>query len=396
MVKQRKITTGILAGCVAVALIVGFAAGTRKDEIFAAISPMFGIETRGGARPDWSRLNEVFDALRNNFDGDLNNDTLVEGAKRGMVAATGDDYTVFMNAEEAEEFQKSLSGDVGAGVGIEVGMRNSVPTVVRTLRDNPAKAAGVLAGDVIVAVNDESVLGKSIEEVVQKVRGEVGTSVKLTISRGGQELEFNIVRATINNPSVELEFDGDVAVMTISRFDQNTGRLARDAANEINARGADKIILDLRGNGGGFVTAAESVMNLWIDGNQLLMTEKARGQVVDEMRSGRNAPLAGKRTIVLADGSSASASEIVVGALKDHGAATFVGEQTFGKGSVQNQINLRGGALLKVTIARWYTPDDLNINKSGIAPDVEVKMTLDDINNNNDVQLKRALEMLRQ
>jgi carboxyl-terminal processing protease len=394
MVKQRKgVSAGVLVAAIAITLIVGFIAGTRKDELFGAVAPMLG-QRAGQASLDWSELNEVYRALDSKFDGTLDNDKLVEGAKKGLVAAAGDDHTVYMDREEAAKFEKSLSGDVGAGIGVEIGVRSGVPTILRVLKDNSAKAAGVLAGDVVLAVNDENVTGKTTDEVASKIRGEAGTTVKVKFLRGDKEVEYSIVRAKINNPSVELDFNGDTAILKISRFDQQTGGLAKDAASEINKRGVNKVVLDLRGNGGGYVSAAQEVLSLWLK-DKLLLTERFKGSVIDQLKSGDNAPLAGKKTIVLADGLSASASEIVVGALKDHKAATFVGEKTFGKGSVQDQISMSGGGLLKVTIARWYTPNDTNINKSGIEPDVKVEMTLEDINKGDDKQLERALQMLK-
>jgi carboxyl-terminal processing protease len=394
MVKQRgSISVGVLVIVVSITLVLGFVAGTRKDELFAAIAPAFGQKAPKAA-PNWSELNEVYGALSENFDGSLENDKLIEGAKKGLVAAAGDEHTTYMDADEAEEFKKSLSGDVGAGIGVAISQRNGVPTIVRVLSNNTAKAAGVLAGDVILSVNGEDMLSKATNDVAAKVRGEAGTTVNLKLQRGDKEVEYSIVRAEINNPSVEVEYNGDVAIMILSRFDQETGRLAKDAASEIGKKGINKVILDLRGNHGGYVSAAQEVLGLWLK-DKLLLTERSKGAVIEQLKSSGNAPLAGKKTIVLADSLSASASEIVVGALKDYKVATFVGEQTFGKGSVQNQISLSGGGLLKVTIGRWYTPNDTNINKSGISPDVKVEMTLDDINQNNDKQMARALELLK-
>jgi carboxyl-terminal processing protease len=395
MDKQRRgVSVGVLVAAVAITLVLGFVAGTRQDDIYDAIAPSFGQKSLRANRPDWSELNEVYDALKNHLDGDLDKSQIVEGAKKGLVAAAGDNYTVYMDKKEAEAFSKSLSGDVGAGIGVEIGLRNGVPTVLRTLKDNPAKSAGVLAGDTILSVNGEDVSGKATDEVANRIRGEEGTTVKIKLLRNDKEVEYSIVRAKINNPSVELTYKDGVAILTISRFDQETGNLAKTAAKEIVDKGISKVILDLRGNGGGYVSAAQEVLGLWLQ-DKLLLTEKANGKVIDTIKSGINAPLAGKKTIVLADGSSASASEIVVGALKDYKTATFVGEKTFGKGSVQDQISLSGGDLLKVTIGRWYTPNDTNINQAGIKPDVEVLMTADDINKNNDTQLKRALDMLK-
>ena len=374
----------------AIVFLVGFVIGTRRNEI----SSYIGISDSSQESLDLSSVNDVYKSLRANFDGDLIKADLINGAKRGLVAAAGDRYTVFMDEEEAAEFRRDLEGDVGAGIGVEVGERNGVIVVVRTLRDNPAVQAGVKAGDIFYRVNDEDVSQLTSEEVANRVRGVAGTSVKVTFIRDGEEVEFNITREKINNPSVELEYEGDIAIMRISRFDTDTGSLAQKAAKELNEKGINKVILDLRANGGGFVTSAQDVLSLWLDRQTILFERSVRG-FSDELKSfsGR-AILSGKQTAVLVDGFSASASEIVAGALSDHGQATLIGETTFGKGSVQSVIDL-DKSILKVTIARWYTPNNLNITESGITPDIEVKLTLDDINNNNDKQLHAALDFLR-
>ena len=181
--------------------------------------------------------------------------------------------------------------------------------------------------------------------------------------------------------------------MTISRFDDNTGSLARKAAKEFIDKGVKGVIIDLRNNGGGYLTAAQEVASLWLDNGKTVVTEKSRGQVTETVKASGNSTLKGKKTVVLVNGSSASASEIVAGALKDYQAATLVGEKTFGKGTVQKVINLSDDRILKVTVARWYTPQDRNITKEGIQPNQTVKMSLDDNNAGRDPQMARAKEL---
>ena len=300
-----------------------------------------------------------------------------------------------MDSKEAEEFNKSLSGDIGAGIGVEIGIRNNLPTVIRALKNNPAIESGIQSGDIILEVNSESVSGMSIDEITSKIKGEAGTSVKIKISRNKEEKEFSITRAKISNPSVELSISNEIAVLTISRFDNETGKLAKKYAQEIKQKGISKVILDLRGNGGGYVTAAQSVASLWLKKGSLIVSEKKGTKTVDEVRADGNNILEGVETIVIADGSSASASEIVVGALKDHKAARFYGVKTYGKGSVQEPIRINNGAILKVTIAKWYTPNGKNINGEGISPDKEVKITSEQINSGQDPQLDFAKEALK-
>ena len=389
--KQVKLSTLIAVS--GIAMIIGFIGGTRKEEVLNLLSPIFGIKKTASSL-DLSSVQNTYRVLAEKFDGNLDTAKLIEGASKGLVEATGDEHTIYMDAAEAEEFNKSLSGDVGAGIGVQVSMRNNLPTVVRALKNNPAIKAGILAGDVIVEVNGESVSGKTIDEITTKIKGEAGTTVKVKISRNGEEKEFSITRATISNPSVELEISGEIAILTISRFDGETGALAKKYAQEIKQKGISKVILDLRGNGGGYVTAAQSVGSLWLEKNKLIVTEKKGSQIVDEIRSTGDNILSGVETIVLADQGSASASEIVVGALKDNKVAKFYGKTTYGKGSVQEPVDINSGALLKVTVAKWYTPSGKNLNGEGISPDQEVELTADDINSGNDPQMTSAKDAL--
>lgn len=386
--QKRVVSSSFAFAAVVVAIIVGFIIGTRQRDIMAFLSPVLGIET--AERLDFSSVQNTYDVLNNKFDGELDREKLIEGASKGLVAAAGDKYTTYMDRAEAEQFNKDLSGDVGAGIGAEIGLRNDVPTVVRPLKDNPAIKAGILAGDVIVEVNGESVLDKDVENVTNKIKGEAGTSVKLKILRGEDYKEFSIVREKINNPSVELHIENNIAIITISRFDSETGALAKKYAKEITDKNISNVILDLRGNGGGYVSAAQDVASLWLDKGAIIVTEKSGQRVTDTITANGNNTLKGKNTVVLADGYSASASEIVVGALKDNKSAKIIGEKTFGKGSVQQPIDINSGALLKVTVARWFTPSGQNITDEGIKPDIEVKMTVDDIKNDKDPQLDKA------
>lgn len=384
-------TTVVISG---VMLIVGFIGGTRKTELLNLVSPVFGLQ-RQTDELNLSSVQETFKTLNAKFDGNLDKKKLIEGASKGLVNATGDKFTTYMDSKEAEEFNKSLSGDIGAGIGVEIGVRNNLPTVIRALKNNPAIESGIQSGDIILEVNSESVSGMSIDEVTSKIKGEAGTSVKIKISRNKEEKEFSVTRAKISNPSVELNISNGIAILTISRFDNETGNLAKKYAQEIKQRGVSKVILDLRGNGGGYVTAAQSVASLWLKKGSLIVSEKKGVKNIDQIHANGDSILAGIQTIVLADNSSASASEIVVGALKDHKVARFYGVKTYGKGSVQEPIKINNGAILKVTIAKWYTPSGKNINGEGISPDKEVKITSEQINSGQDPQLDSAKEALK-
>lgn len=389
--RQRKVSQGVFLASLVLAIIVSFAAGTRSEEIYQIAAPIFGIKV--AKQPlDTEVMKEAYRQLAANYDGDLDANKLSDGAARGMVKAVGDDYTTFLDKEEAAEFNKSLNGEV-SGIGAEIGVRNLQPTVLRVLDDSPAKKVGLKTGDIFVAVNGTSVAGETASGVADKVTGEAGTTVKLTMRRGSESLDFSITRAQISDPSVRWSVSDDIGVLTISRFDDNTGSLARKAAKEFIDKGVKSVIVDLRNNGGGYLTAAQEVASLWLDSGKTVVTEKSRGQVTETVKASGNPTLKGKKTIVLVNGSSASASEIVAGALKDYQAATLVGEKTFGKGTVQKVINLSDDRILKVTVARWYTPQDRNITKEGIQPNQTVKMSLDDNNAGRDPQMARAKEL---
>lgn len=386
--KKVNLTTTIIVAAIALAggLIVGLN--------WKPISETFGryFNKRSTESLDFSSLNTVYKTLAENFDGDLDAAKLVEGAKRGMVEAAGDDYTYYLNEEEAEEFEKDLSGDVGAGIGVEIGSRDGLVKVLRTMPDNPAREAGVLAGDIIYKADDEDISGLSVDEVAKRLRGAQGTKVKLTVVRDNKEISFDLTRATINNVSAYIDYRDKTAILTLTRFDKETGILTRRLAQEALNKGCDKFILDLRGNGGGYVTAAKAVASLWIDGKVVVEQRSANGVYNEKTYANRGeAILAGKKTVVLVNGSTASASEIVAGALKDYNLATIIGEKTYGKGSVQSLETFLTGEMLRVTIAKWYTPNGKNINKEGIEPDKVVERTFEQINKEEDPQLEAAL-----
>lgn len=376
-----------------VVALIGFALGTRSNEILAAVGPFFGIKVATGSI-DLSSVERTYRELRTNYDGDLDQQKLIDGASRGLVEAAGDRYTVFMDAKEAAEFEDELSGKIGGGIGAEISVRNDQPTIVRVLGGNPAEGAGLRAGDVLVAINDESSAGWTADKAADKIRGEPGTTVKLVVLRGAEEKEFTVTRQIVNNPSVDSKLEDGLGILTITRFDDLTADLARRAAEDLKSKGARGIVLDLRGNGGGTVPAAQGVASLWLD-NKLIATERGVNNMTEELRSKGAAVLKDMPTVVLVNGGSASASEIVAGALQDHKAAILVGEKTFGKGSVQKVIDLGAGTKLKVTIARWYTPNNQNITKEGIAPDKTVELSAEDANAGRDPQLEAAKAHLR-
>ncbi len=344
---------------------------------------------------DFSSLNEVYESLASNYNGDIDKNKVIEEAKRGLVKAADDQYTYYMTASEYDEFNSSLNGDVGAGIGVEMGLRDGFTKVLRTTQNNPARRAGILAGDIIYKVNDEDVSAMTTEEIANKVRGAAGTEVKITVVRNNEELDFTLTREIINNESVYIEYRDNTAILTISRFDEKTANLASKYAKELKDKGVEKLIVDLRGNGGGYVDAAVETASLWIDGGTVTTSKSSKNSAYNKTYKANTgkAILHGMKTIVLTNGSTASASEILAGALHDNKLATLVGEKTYGKGSMQSLEQLGNGDVLRVTIAAWYTPNDQNISKEGIEPDKEVERTYDQINKEEDPQLDAALAM---
>lgn len=387
--KKVKLASAIVGA--SITLVIGVVLGLSWNNY----APYLGGRITGDSKISWSDLNEVYNALVANYDGDIDKASIIDGAKHGLVDAIGDQYTQYMSKEETTEFNGYLHGDVGAGIGVEMGLRDGYVRVLRTLPDNPAKKAGVLAGDIIYKVDDKEVYTWNTEDIANVLRGAAGTTVKLTVVRDGEEKSFELTRETINNVSAYVDYKKhNTAVITVTRFDNDTGALVQSFANEILNKGTQKIILDLRSNGGGYVSAARDLLSLWLDGEKVLIQKSKLSSVDDITYSNRGRALfANIKTVILVNGNTASASEIVAGALKDYGKAQLVGETTFGKGVVQSMLDLSGGTTLKVTSAHWYTPNGNTINQTGIEPDYEVVNTYDDVNHSRDPQMDKALEI---
>ncbi|MCA9336700.1 MAG: S41 family peptidase [Candidatus Saccharibacteria bacterium] len=371
----------------AIVALAGFVVGTRQTELAAIMAPLIGVKTSSEAL-DLAVVQKAYRELKANYDGTVDSSVLADGAARGMVAAVGDRYTIFMDKTEAEQFSKELSGEV-TGIGCELGVRNDAATVVRVLENSPAAQAGLLAGDQFISVNDSSVEGLDSSEVASKIRGPEGTTVKVAVKRGEETKNFSITRAKLSDPSVRSSVENGIGTLTITRFDANTAALTRQAAQGFVTQGVKGVILDLRDDGGGYLDAAQDVASLWLR-DKVIVTEKTNNTVTGTIRTKGEPVLENIKTVVLVNGGSASASEIVAGALQDHKAATLIGEKTYGKGTVQKLIDLPDGRQLKVTIARWFTPNGKNITKEGIAPDTAVQLTSDDRNTGRDPQLEAA------
>jgi carboxyl-terminal processing protease len=340
---------------------------------------------------DYTSVEQVYDTLRQNYEGKLDVNKLLDGLKQGLAASTGDPYTEYLNKSDAADFNNQLSGTF-TGIGAELSKdADGNVIVISPLEGYPAQKAGVKPKDIITKVDNQAVFGQNLTEVVNKIRGNEGTSVKLTIARDGKELNFDITRAKITLPSVTHKIlDGNIGYLRISRFADDTTDLARTAANEFAQTKVKGIILDVRSDPGGLLDAAVAVSSLWLKPDQTVLTEKRGGVIVQRYKASGNPILASIPTVVLINDGSASASEITAGALHDNGAAEILGEKSFGKGSVQSLEKFTDGSVLKVTIAKWFTPNDKSIDKEGITPDKQVKLTEDDAKAQRDPQLDAA------
>lgn len=365
--------------------------------IIALVSGILGYRGQfwGYNTQDFSSLNKLQATLEQKFDGKVDSQKALDGARSGLVASLGDPYTVYLTKTAAQQLSDDLKGNL-SGIGAEIGFRNKMLSVIAPIADTPAAKAGLQAKDVILKIDGKDPSGLTLDEAVSKIRGKAGTKVTLTIVRGnGAPFDVTITRANITVASVTWKKDGDVGIITVSRFGDDTVAKTQQAADELGAQGINKYVLDLRNNPGGYLQAAVGVSSLFLD-NKVVVEERKGGKTTNKLSSSMGGTLVGKPLVVLINGGSASASEITAGALQDQGAAKLVGEKSFGKGSVQEILDLVEGAQLKVTVAHWFTPKGRGIDKLGIAPDVEVKLSTEDVNAGRDPQMDKAKELLAQ
>jgi len=350
---------------------------------------------------DFSLFWKVWDILKEKYvdASKLDAQKLFYGAIKGMLAATGDPYTSFFDPEENKKFNEDITGSF-EGIGAEIGIKGGILTVIAPLEGAPAEKAGLRAGDKIIKIEDKSTSDISIDEAVDMLHGKKGTEVKITIFREGEQdsREISIIRDVINVKSVKFEEkDENIAYIKISRFGDNTFKEFSAVLREINKQEIKGIILDLRNDPGGYLeTAVEIGSKMLSKGSVVVVEENGEGKQEKLLARGGD-EFSSIKTVVLINEGSASASEILAGALREgRDNVTLVGKKSYGKGSVQEFLNLSGGTAMKVTVAKWLTPKGNQINEKGISPDVEVELTNDDYNNNRDPQLDKALEIVKQ
>ncbi len=344
----------------------------------------------------WDTLNEYY-VDKNKLDPQK----MYYGAIKGMVASVEDSYTFFLTPEENKQSKDDLKG-IFYGIGAELGLEENEIVVVTPLKDSPAEKAGVKTGDVVIKVNEESTKNWTLQQVVAKIRGPKGEKVVLTMRRGESELEIPIVRDEINIPFVEVSYDNNIAIVELSRFGEPTNDLWDKTVNELVKRRQQGqlrgIVLDMRGNPGGYLDGAIHVGSEFLNKRDLIVKQEYADKEPEKYFAKRDGKLQNIPAVVLLNKGSASASEIVAGALRDHKRATIVGENSFGKGTVQQALDLQDNAGLHVTISKWILPGGSWINETGIKPDIEVKLDLPEgetLKKENDSQLKKALEILQ-
>jgi len=347
---------------------------------------------------------QVNDILRKKFDGEISSEKQSQGAIAGMVASLGDPYTTYLTASDNKDLSDQLTGKL-SGVGIEIGTKNDRLTVIAPINGSPADKAGIRAGDVIIAIDGQDTSGLSTDEAVKKIRGNKGTEVTLTILRAGESpQDIKIVRDDISVPSVTSEIKpGNIGYIKISTFGTETASDVSEVAQDFAAKGVKAVVIDVRDNPGGYLDSSVRISSEFLSSG-VVVEERSRTEKNKVIKAQSGGSLTQVPVIILVNNGSASASEILAGALRDNGRAVLVGEKTYGKGSVQEIVCLSGISVrddcksdsLKVTVAHWYTPKGINISKEGIQPDVEVKLTTKDYNSNIDPQLQKAIEVAAQ
>ena len=323
----------------------------------------------------------------------------VWGAVKGLAGSLDDPYTSFFPPEAAKDFEDSLNGEF-EGVGMEIGIKDKIITIIAPLKDTPAYKAGIKAGDKILKIDENITDSMSVEKAVSLIRGPKDTTVNLTIFRETDKKprEISITRDRIVIPTLDTKLRSDgIFVISLYNFSGNSSVLFQSALEEFIKSGSDKLILDLRGNPGGYLDTAINMASWFLPSGKIVVTEDygTLGKEKVHRSSGYDIFTDQLKMVVLVDGGSASASEILAGALSEHGVAKLVGEQTFGKGSVQELIDVTDDTALKITIAQWLTPNGISISKEGLKPDYEVEITEKDLETDRDPQMEKAMEIIK-
>lgn len=357
----------------------------------------FTPESYSLSAPSFETFWEVWQDIQDEYvKQPVNESDLYYGAMSGLIRSLDDPYSEFYDPKLASEFNEELAGTF-SGIGAEVALKNNLLVIVAPLDGSPAQRSGLRPGDIVVAIDGEETFSLSLDQSVSKIRGDEGTQVVLTVVRGETEpQDITVTRGTIENTAIRWELlDGGIAHLKFTSFDEDAENLLNKfIRQEVEKDKVNAVILDMRNNPGGFLDTAIEVASEWVEQGIILRERDNLGEERQHHARGR-ARLSSIPTVVLINEGSASASEIVAGALQDYGIAQLVGQTTFGKGSVQKYQTLEDGSAYRLTVAEWYTPLERAINEVGVSPDIEIELTEDDFNNDRDPQLDRALELLK-
>ncbi|MDB5266016.1 MAG: Carboxyl-terminal processing protease [Parcubacteria group bacterium] len=405
-----KPTKKALLGILLVVLVVGgfvggvFVGAKTGTRVFSNVPVLGdGLDATPNNSLDFTDFWKVYNVLNTRFVQTHSTTTpptgqqLVWGAIQGMTAVYGDPYTVFFPPDQSKQFQSQIQGNF-EGIGAEIGLNNdNVLTIIAPLKGSPAEKDGLLAGDLITAINGKSTEGISVDEAVTEIRGPKGSVVDFSVYRSQKMIDVKVTRDTVEIPEIKSSYDASTGIYTIAlyTFTANSGDLFNTALQDMQKSGAKKLIIDLRGNPGGYLDAAVSIASHFLPSGDVVVTEDYKGKQENLVHksAGSGGIPDGLKTVILIDQGSASASEILSGALQDDHVATLIGTRSFGKGSVQELVKV-GDASLKVTVARWLTPSGRSISLSGLTADIKVDRTQADVDAGKDPQMARAIQFL--
>lgn len=346
-------------------------------------------------------LSQFRSELEKKYIGEINDEELIEGAVKGYVDALGDPYTTYYTKKEMKTIMEETNGNfVGIGVYMTKDLEKNAILIIKPIENSPAEKAGILPGDLITKVDDVEYTGDKLEEASNKIRGEEGTKVKLEIYRNGETKTFELTRTKVVVSHVTTKvLNNDIGYIAISDFEGECASEFETKYKQLEKQGIKKLIIDIRNNGGGIVDEALKIANILVDKDSTLLITKDKSDK-EEITKATEKPIINMPTVVLVNGYSASASEILAGALKDNGKATLVGTKTYGKGIIQELHQLSDGSGLKITVSEYYTPNHNAIHKIGITPDVEIDLSEDvkqqtTIQEKDDNQLQKAIEILK-
>jgi len=387
----------IISGVLGLGIYIGYSHRPEIDKISYLINKNPQTETTADFSSFWKAWNTLNE--KSIYAKNINDQDRVWGSIQGLASSLGDPYTVFFPPKENKSFNEDIMGSFG-GIGAEIGVKDGILTVIAPLKDTPAWKSGIKSGDKIMKINKINTNDMTVDQAIDLIRGPENTTVSMTILRTGEKetREFVITRQKIEIPTIDTEIREDgIFIISLYSFSENSDRLFKEAILKFIDSKSKKLILDLRGNPGGYLSSAVNIGSWFIDEGKVILSEDFgdnRKPIVYRSHGPRvfNENLS---FVVLVDGGSASASEILAGALKEHGIATLVGEKTYGKGSVQELVKITEDTSLKITVANWLTPNGVSISKEGLEPDIKIPITLKNYENKKDPQLEKAVEILK-